>query len=303
MVARAGNLSLVRAQGGLLIDSPFGSPLTSTQIQRSYELNGSAPAADRFISADASGLHVGVREHAPGQFEGYFAATRRMFPPTSVFHVHMARMNLDIPGKDGSGEAVFAVQTGTTKQSGLINYVVVASSTYAGLTHWLVGYAHGRIASSTTDVLWQGPYLPTAQADLAEDVTLTTDGYRSLAVWFGPKEVYSSDHLDMDIPAPFQCYLEVQAMHLGYVATFTGFHVEAGPQITVVGVPLGQRLTFVPSAGPAVVATASTSGKVVVKLPLPGPTTGTATIRLGEGDQLGPFPYTGGDVLRLVKAK
>src|SRR5674536_206071 len=50
--------------------------------------------------------------------------------------------------KNCSGEAIFAVQTGTTKKTGVLNYVLVASSTNAGLTHWLVGYAEGKVGSS-----------------------------------------------------------------------------------------------------------------------------------------------------------
>ena len=60
----------------------------------------------------------------------------------------MARQDVDGPQKDCSGEAIFAVQTGTTKKTGVLNYVLVASSTNAGLTHWLVGYAEGKVGSS-----------------------------------------------------------------------------------------------------------------------------------------------------------
>lgn len=75
------------------------------------------------------GLHR--QRHVVGQF----AMTRDTYPPTSVFHIHMARQDVDVPQKDCSGEAIFAVQTGTTKKTGVLNYVLVASSTNAGLTH------------------------------------------------------------------------------------------------------------------------------------------------------------------------
>jgi hypothetical protein len=62
---------------------------------------------------------------------------------------------VDVPQKNCSGEVIFAVQTGTTKKTGVLNYVLVASTTNAGLTHWLVGYAEGKVANAKTTVLWE----------------------------------------------------------------------------------------------------------------------------------------------------
>ena len=72
-----------------------------------------------------------------------------------------------------TGEAVFAVQTASTKRTGDIDYVVVASVTNAGLTHWEIGYARGHLAAARTTILWAGA--PSAGAPLSESISLQTD--------------------------------------------------------------------------------------------------------------------------------
>jgi len=286
---------------GLLIDDGFHRPKSLSQLQERYELNGSAPEHDRFASVDSAGLHVGVREHEPGVFEGYFAVTHDVYPASSVFQVRMARQNVDVPQKDRSGEAVFAVQTGTTKKTGVINYVLVASSTHAGMTHWLVGSAEGKVADAKTTVLWETPYLETAKADRYQDITLGTNGRTSLEVWFGARLVYSSHRLRLHIDAPLQPYLEVQGLETGYISTFTDFSVVSDSSLTILGLHPHETVSFVPGHHDAISAVASATGEAHIPLPLPM-VRGTATVTLGRygGRRLGPFTYAGGDVDRVV---
>jgi len=208
------------------VSFPLHGKRTLQELGQSFEFNGSAPPADRVASISPQGLRVGVRRHAPGSWEGFFAVTRTSFPANSVFTVTMYREPGHISGANQTGETVFAVQTGDTKRTGDINYVLVASVSNAGLTHWEIGYAAGHIANATTAVLWTGPSSPTA--DLSEAVTLTTDGHSSLQVHFGNRLVYSSHTLKMNIVAPFQAYLEVQALQIPYTARFANFRVESG---------------------------------------------------------------------------
>ena len=93
----------------------------------------------------------------------------------------MSRPGRAVADPKQSGEAVFAVQTGTTKRTGRINYVVAATFTSLGLFHELVGYAHGRIADAKTRVLWESPYAASRPATL--DIALGTDGRHRLEVW------------------------------------------------------------------------------------------------------------------------
>lgn len=297
-IARAGSTALVRVESGLLIDDAFRAPVTRADIEKTYELNGSAVPAHRRFRADANGLHVGVTRHAPGLFEGFFAVTHAAYPASSIFHTRMSRL----PGKavvnpKESGEAVFAVQTGNTKKTGLINYVLVATFTSSGLFHELIGYAHGKIAGATTKVLWESPYAPTRPDTF--DIDLRTDGKHSLEVWLNGKRAYSATNLDMNIQPPFQPYLEVQGLGIPYESTFQDFWVAGDDTLTVGGLKPGARLTLTRDAGSPVTATAAPDGTAELELGVDA-ARGRGTLKVdGVADALGPFDFAGGDVLRV----
>jgi hypothetical protein len=290
---------LVRETSGLLVSKPFRSPESTGSLRREFELDGSAPAADAWARVDASGLSVGVRRHRPGVFEGYFAVTRAAYPATSVFHVQMSRERGTVASSTQTGESVFAVQTGTTKQTGAINYVVVASVTNAGMTHWEVGYAEGHLADARTTILWASP--ATRDAPLSEDVTLRTDGRSSLVVYLGSRLVYQSDRLAMRIVAPFQPYLEVQALEIPYAARFQDFWITRDSSLLVTGLSRGDEVTLSTAAGAEVDAVADASGQARLGLPLPS-ARGSGTLAIEHRGSQRRFPgltYAGGDVLRV----
>ena len=292
---------LIQERSGLLIGGDFRSGASIGSLDGDFELNGSAPAAHRRASIEADGLHVGVSEHRAGSWEGYFAVTRQAFPATAVFHVHMARPPVLVPSAEQSGEAVFAVQTGSTKKTGDINYVLVASLTTGGKTHWLVGYAEGHISDARTTVLWASP--ASASGDLAEDVSLRTNGSTSLEVTFGGTLVYSNHGLTMHIAPPFQAYLEVQSLGIAYDAVFQHLWAAADSRITVQGLLRGDEVTLQPAERQPIRASASARGEAQLQLaPASARGSGVLTIRRAQGQLLSTaLDYTGGDVYRLAR--
>jgi hypothetical protein len=291
--------SLVRERSGLLIDHDFRSAAPITSLLDEFELNGSAPSANSWASLEADGLHVGVGRHKPGTFEGFFAVTRARYPASSVFHVRMSREPRNALSRSQTGEAVFAVQTGTTKRTGDINYVLVASATNAGSTHWKVGYAEGHIADATTTILWTGP--PSPSAAVSEDIALRTDGHSSYIVYFGGRVVYRSDALAMRIIPPFQPYLEVQALEISYQARFQDFWITSDDSILVTGLDQGDQVTLTPTTGTPVRALADASGQARLSL-APPEARGNGTLTILSGGSLRRFPelfYAGGDVYRI----
>jgi hypothetical protein len=295
-VLAGGKLTL--QSSGLLISDDFQTPASIDSVQREFELNGSAPPADRTGSVEADGLHVGVRAHRAGTWEGFFAVTRKAYPVTSVFHVHMARSPVGVASPAQSGEAVFAVQTGTTKQTGDINYVLVASLTTGGKTHWLVGYAEGHIANAKTTVLWQSP--PSGKGDLAEDISLRTNGSSSLEVYFGEKLVYSSHGLTMHIAPPFQPYLEVQSLGIAYDAVFAHLWIAADSSIMVQGLLPSEQVALNPTGGRIIRAAPVSSSEAQLQLALPAAHgTGVLSFQRSHGQLFStPVTYTGGDIYR-----
>jgi hypothetical protein len=198
-----------------------------------------------------------------------------------------------------TGEAVFAVQTGTTRRTGDINYVLVASVTSGGLTHWEVGDAEGHVADATTTILWTSP--PSRAASVSEDVTLRTDGRSSYTVYFGKHVVYQSNRLSMSITPPFQPYLEVQALEIAYQSRFQDFWITRDDSILIEGLHKGDVVTLAPGHGAVVRAVADASGQAWLALALPQ-SKGEGTLTIHAQGSLRRFPglvYAGGDVYRV----
>jgi len=290
---------LVRERSGLLINYDFRSAAPTAALLKDFELNGSAPPSNSSVSVQADGLHVGVDRHQPGAFEGFFAVTRAAYPASSVFHVRMSREARNVMSPSQTGEAVFAVQTGTTKRTGDINYVLVASVTNAGSTYWEVGYAEGHLADATTTILWTGPPSPTGP--VSEDITLRTDGHSSYVVYFGNRVVYESNRLKMRIVPPFQPYLEVQALEIAYESRFQDFWITSDDSILINGLDQGDLVTLAPATGAPVGALADASGHVRLGLAPPqAKGNGTLTIvSAGSQRRFAGLLYAGGDVYRL----
>jgi hypothetical protein len=283
------------SHSGLVMADPLDQPVSQGQLLDHYVFNGSAAPGVGWARATASGLQVGVHPHAG--WAGWFAVTLDAAGPGVVWHTDMSRPRRAVSA--GKGEAVFAVQTATTQHNGAINYVVVSALSLDGKGEWLVGYAHGVVANADTEVLWRSPLR--ADAPTTEPVTIRTDGRHSLAVWLGDRRVYASDRLHLDIPSPFQAYLEVQSQNIGYAASFRNFWVADAAPVTVTGVSPGARLRLV-SGRTVVTAVAGRDGTASLSAPSPALVgTGTLTV-MGGGRRrdVTLFPYAGGDVWRLT---
>lgn len=290
---------LVRERSGLLADYGFRSARPTTALLTNFELNGSASSTDAWVSLEADGLHVGVDRHQPETFKGFFAVTKAAYPATSVFHVRMSREVNNVMSSSNTGEAVFAVQTGDTKRTGDINYVLVASVTSGGLTHWEIGDAEGHVANATTTILWTSR--PSRTAPISEDITLRTDGHSSYTVYFGNRIVYQSNRLTMNIVPPFQTYLEVQALEIAYQSGFQDFWITSNDAILVEGLHQGDLVTLTPEHGTPVGAVADASGEAELALSAPQ-AKGEGTLTIQDGGTLRRFPgllYAGGDIYRV----
>jgi hypothetical protein len=297
-VANAEGLTLTRTSSGLALDEPFDTAVPARDIEDGYEFNGSAAPGIGYIRVESSGLKVGVHDHRDG-FKGWFAVTRKAFPQSGVYHVEMSKPPGNVAGTTDQGEAVFAVQTGTTKQNGLINYVVVASNSTRGSTSWLIGYAHGHVANAQLETLMSTK--PSSSAASKLDITLRTDGRRSLQVWVGAVLAFDSRTLHLDIAPPYQPYLEVQSRRIPYESSFQNFWVTSSDSIAVGGLVAGEGVDLVTPSG-STIASAPARGSTA-KLTLPPPQCrGTASLvvhRPGGAVRLGPFRYAGGDTYEL----
>jgi hypothetical protein len=301
----AGGWRLTRTHDGLQTHYPFTELIPHRVLRDSFEFDGSAARGNAFVRATAGGLKVGVRDTPALDYRGWFAVPLAAFPSSGVYHVHMARPARVVsrPGKDG--EAVFAVQTASTKITGRIDFVEVANVSADGTASWRVSYSHGELAGAKTNLYWRSPR--SRRAPPGRDITVRTDGHRSLTVWLDHRKVFASRHLDMHIGAPFQPYLEVQAKQVPYTATFTHFWVTGSSALTVTGLRPGTRVALRASRGsPLAAATAGHAGTAALHLPPPaahGRGTLTVTPPRGATHRLGPFAYSGGDHYRVRRLR
>jgi hypothetical protein len=290
---------LLQERSGLLIDHDFRGSSSTAELLEDFELNGSAPPSNSWASVEADGLRIGVDHHRAETWEGFFAVTRAAYPAAGVFHVRMSREDRLVPSPSQTGEAVFAVQTGTTKRTGDLNYVLVASVANGGSSYWEVGHAEGHIADASTTILWTGP--PSQTAAISQDITLHTDGRSSLVVYFGERLVYESSRLQMSIVPPFQAYLEVQALEIAYQARFQDLWITAEDSILIEGLDRDDRVTLDPASGATVQARADPAGQARLQL-WPPQARGEGTLTILSGGSLRRFPglcYAGGDVYRV----
>jgi hypothetical protein len=296
VLARAGGLSLARVSSGLAFERSLAGVPAVRDLGDDFEFSGSASPQVGYQRVGPAGLTVGVRRHSGG-FAGWFAVTRWALPAQGVYHVRMSKPPGQLSGPGAQGEAVFAVQTATTKLNGLINYVVVASRSAGGATSWLVGYAQGRLSHARLQVLYQTP--ASASAPSSREVSLATDGRRRLVVCFGRQVVYASDSLSMDIPAPYQAYLEVQSSGPPYQARFSDLWVTRGSAVGLAGLGPGQAALLATPGGQVVAA--GRGGQARLEL-APGLARGRGVLWVAQGARrwrLGPFSYWAGDRLRL----
>ncbi len=286
---------LTLAHSGLAMADSFETAIPNRQLLDHYVFNGSAAAGVGWVKATARGLDVGVRSHAG--WAGWFAVTLPAAGTNVAWHAVMSRPS--VPVGDGVGEAVLAVQSASTQRNGSINYVVVSALSSRGKSTWQVSSAHGFVDKADTDRLWQEPLR--IDVPSTEQVTIRTDGHRSLTVWFGQREVYSSHNLHINDPAPFQAYLEVQGRGISYVSNFKDFWVADVAPVIVRGAPSRAEVTLDTDQGP-VRATADTTGKAILRVPVPALVgTGTLTIVSRSGvRRFRSLYYAGGDVLQVT---
>jgi hypothetical protein len=297
-VARDGSVSLWQSTQGLATSDSFARVLPLRDLEDAFTFDGSASPGVGYAVLGAQGLEVGVHAH-PNRFEGWFAVSSAAYPPTGVYHVDMSRQPGNVSGSGAQGEAVFAVQTGTTPVNGLINYVVVASNSRHGATTWSIGYAHGVIADAKLETL--AKFGPSTSSPLNEQISLVTDGRHRLSVYFGSRLVYSADNLHLEIQPPFQPYLEVQGRRIAYTSFFHDLWITSGTTVSVDDVASGWRLSLVGSGGNVLASALSHDGQVRLHVPVPE-AHGRAVLvarRDGRVLRLGPFSYSGGDVYRL----
>jgi hypothetical protein len=207
---------------------------------------------------DSQGLHLGVQSTLQGMWAGFYAES----PDTNgmLFHAQ-----LTLPYTSLSSESFntgLYVQTSGSN----VNYVTCAASVDSTGYTWSVLYTTGL---PTNAVVFTTVYSQSNSGPLTRDCTIITNGNNFLEVYLGGQLVYSSHSLSLNMPPPFNSYLEVQTTNSQsqHFASYANYYATTSQDVYLKGGPPGGKMVITGSSGNVLgQATISSSGSASVDL-------------------------------------
>jgi hypothetical protein len=259
--------SIDKVKSGLVAFDPLNN---ETKSQQQLQANpgywtyfGDAPAlnAKYDFFKDTQGLHIGSQAPANGTWAGFFAQS----PNTNamLFHSVITEPVGTIPYQ--YYENGMYIQTSQPS----INYVTCAASTSAYGTVWAIVSTTGSASQATQfNLLWVDP---SPNQPLTRDCTMVTNGNNFLKVYLDGVMVYSNKTLNLQMPGPFNTYLEPQSSYPGQLLNGTYKDYYATTDETI-------KVTNNPTLA-ATVELVSPTGTVLATAPV---NSGTATLTIGQ---------------------
>ena len=241
--------SFVLTQSGLLASDSLTNETESQQQLQSnpgyWTYTGDAPNenAPYEFSRDTSGLHIGVQAPKDGTYAGFFAES----PNTNekLSHSVITTPIRALPTNYYYNNGMY-VQTA----NGLINYVTCVALTNDQATVWAVISTTGNTNQATTETVWAMDN--SANQPLTRDCTIITNGSNYLKVYLDGALFFSGNNLNLQMPAPFNVYLEPETSYAGQmlVGSFTDYYVTSDETVTAGNLPSNAAtLALVNSAG------------------------------------------------------
>jgi hypothetical protein len=261
-----GSGSITMVSSGFVAADPLNDRnADSSQLKTNNPHNwfyyGSAVAQNApvtYYQDTTQGLQLGVEAVAAGQWAGFYAET----PDTNAQLFHAV---LTIPYnsvQDNTFDTGMYVQT----NNGLINYVTCAAMATPSGNAWAVVRTTGDYNQATEfQTLWSDSSVGQPQT---RDCTIITNGSSMLQVYLDGRLVYSSNSLNLQMPPPFNVYLEVQSssptqMLLG---TYTDYYAAASSSITINSAPAGGTVKLLQGSSVVATGAAGSDGKASIDL-------------------------------------
>ena len=213
-------------------------------------------------SENSTGLHIGVQSGADATYAGYFAES-----PDTTAQLFSAVVTIgpsSVPD-DTFNNGIYV----QTSNNDFIDFVDCAGVVTTSGYYWTVTQSYGIVVGSQmTSTLYESPMdaLP-----LTETCTIITNGSNFLEVYLGGNVVVDRDNLTLNMPSPFNAYLEPETSTatLMLTGTFTDYYATAGQGVTVTNAPAGGTAELVGS-----------SNNVLASAPIAS--NGTATMLIGQ---------------------
>jgi len=243
--------SLTLMKSGLLVsDSLSNETATQQQLQTNskYWIYGGDAIAEKAPYAfwrNMQGLHTGVQAPSNGTWAGIYSVSRNT--PAMLYHSVITTPVQTIPGNNVYYNNGMYVQTNGSNN---VNYVTCTSNISSFGTVWAVFWATGNPFGATSFTrLW---YDPSPNQPLTRDCTIITNGNNYLKVYMDGVKVVDSTTMNLQMPGPFNVFLEPQSSYDGQLlnGTFTDYYASAGENVTVTNLPSNTgRVDIVDSSG------------------------------------------------------
>ncbi len=258
----SGTSSITQIQSGLVAsDSLANETKTQQQLQAEsgyWAYAGDAPAekAPYGFTRDTQGLHIGVQAPSSGTWAGFFAES----PNTNaaLFHSIITTPVRTVPNQNYENGVY--VQT----SNGLINYVTCVALTNTQATAWAIINTYGTTNQATKfDVLWMDN---TPNQPLTRDCSIITNGSNYLKVYLDGNMVYTNSNLNLQMPAPFNTYLEPETSYSGQIlsGTFQDYYVTSDEHIKIINNPSNAARADIVDASGNVLSTSQVSGGTAI---------------------------------------
>jgi hypothetical protein len=224
--------TLTQSQSGLQARDPLTSGASSD-----WTFLGDAPAEEAPYSymENGTGLYVGVQSPSSPNWAGFFGVS----PPSDVMLFHAV---LTLPYTSTS-EYDFNTGLYVQTTAAFVDYITCYAQVTPAGYYWGVLYTSGSAHSAET---FTQLYLHSG-GPLTQDCTIVTNGQNMLRVYLQGELVYSSDTLNLGMPAPFRAYLEVESSDGSRMlyGRFTDYYSTMSDKVQVENAPPGDTVTLV----------------------------------------------------------
>ncbi len=180
------------------------------------------------------GLLLGLKAANEGQWVSYYA----MSPDTNatVFHAIIKSPYKSINGRLDFTIGLY-IQTST--RYGHVSYVSCSSDVSASGIFWQAVETLGNYSQATKfKTLWADN---SSNQPLTRDCKIVTNGNNFLEIYMDNNLVYSNDKLKLQMPAPFNSYLELTtpSSDMMRYGLFNNYYSAYGEDLKVINAPIG----------------------------------------------------------------
>ncbi len=258
--------SITRTQSGLAASDPLNNETKTQQQlfanQQYWKYGGDAIAqnAPYEFSKDTQGLHVGVQATANGTWSGIYAVT----PNTNamLFHATVSTPVSFIPYQ--WYENGMYVQTAGSQN---VNYVTCVSITSQWGTTWAIVSTTGTVNQATQFNVLYSDHNP--NQPLTRDCTIITNGNNYLKVYLDGNMVYNNSTMNLQMPGPFNVFLEPQSSYPGKMldGIYKDYYATTDENIKITNNPANAaRVDLIDTAGSVIASSPVSSGSATINV-------------------------------------